>query len=336
MIHILTPENLKNENGTTVRLKILNQTLNKIGKSILIGQNKRKDNRPNNNTLNNIRTLYNMIKKIKKDKPEIILTQSYRLFPIINFLFPKQKIIFEAQGLIFEESKMLGKNKIIQAYNKILQKYVLINANYVISLSRLIEKEVKKHNDNQKMIPVYFKNKFIKYSPKKNSKNKIKIGLIGPFDIAHNKTSIDFLKKNITNIKDKIEIFLIGKPKIDIHPRVHSLGYCKNYYKTLKEMDIILIPSKISTTGPLNKILEPLAIGTPVICSEEAFKGMPYLEKNVDITVKKNEELLTFLNKLENNKLEKTAINANRKIKEKFSEKSVIKKLKIILEEIND
>ena len=218
----------------------------------------------------------------------------------------KYKIIFEAHSILSEEHKEMGYSKIQVKLNQIHEKFVIKHADHVIALSENTLVFYKKYNKNIDLVPVFIDEDVFRINKKIESKKYERdfklIGLIGPFNIISNEYSLEFLYKNIKRFDDKIKFVVIGKydNKIE-NERIIYTGYLesiRDYIDTLSNLDAVLIPSKIATSGPLNKIIEPMSCSLPVFTTPKGMVGLYYIEHGKDIHVFEEDELVDNVNEL--------------------------------------
>jgi glycosyltransferase involved in cell wall biosynthesis len=125
------------------------------------------------------------------------------------------------------------------------------------------------------------------------------VGVIGPFDIKWNESSLDFLEKNINQFDPRITFAIIGRCKRKkMIARTFYTGYLTDFNTFLSHLDAVLVTSTLSTSGPLNKIIEPMACSLPVFTTPEGFVGMDYAKAGKDIVVAKQIDMVRTVNSL--------------------------------------
>ena len=112
------------------------------------------------------------------------------------------------------------------------------------------------------------------------------------------------------------------------------LDSVQDYIDVLSDLDAVLIPSKIATLGPLNKIIEPMSCSLPVFTTPKGMVGLYYVKPGKDILIFEESELVNKINTLIfNDKLMKTIGKNARGIIEKFySKKAIEYKLNEVIE----
>jgi glycosyltransferase involved in cell wall biosynthesis len=125
------------------------------------------------------------------------------------------------------------------------------------------------------------------------------VGVIGPFDTKWNEGSLEFLEETINKFDHRITFAIIGKcNERKIIPRSFYTGYVSDFIALLSRLDAVLVAAKISTSGPLNKIIEPMACSLPVFTTPEGFVGMDYAIPEKDIVVAKRSDMVRTVNSL--------------------------------------
>lgn len=219
----------------------------------------------------------------------------------------KYKIIFEAHSIFSEELKERKVNKLKVGFYKLLEKFVVKNSDFVVALSENTLNFYKKYNKNIEMVPVFMDGELFKREKEKINDSNIKnVGLIGPFRNFGNQYFLDFLYHNIEKFDDNINFVLIGicNKKIE-STKISYTGYVKDkseYIKILSSLDAVLVPSKIATLGPLNKILESMACSVPVFTTPKGVVGLYNYENKKNIFIFKEEDLVEGMNKIIFNK----------------------------------
>ena len=227
---------------------------------------------------------------------------TYYLLSIIY----RYKIIFEAHSILSEESKEKGHSKIRVKLNQIFERFVVKHADFVIALSENTFEFYKEWNANIELIPVFVDMNLFQVSKEIKHReitinNKV-IGLIGPFDGIANKYYLQFLYANLKLFDEKITFLVIGKctNKIE-NDRIEYTGYLnstEDYVKALSSLDAVLIPSKIATSGPLNKIIEPMSCTLPVFTTPKGVVGLHNVEHGKNILVFEENIIIDKINEL--------------------------------------
>lgn len=247
----------------------------------------------------------------------------YLLSKVYNY-----KVVFEAHSIMSEELKNRQANKLKVLFYQILESIVIKQADSVVALSENTYEYYKRFNKYIVLVPVFIDENLFnsKYEQKERDNKKI-VGLIGPFDNFGNEYFLNFLGQNIDKFDSRISFMIIGKchEKIN-HQRISYTGYIKNvhdYVDVLSSLDGLLVPSKIATLGPLNKIIEAMACSVPVFTTPKGMVGLYKVKNGEDIFVFEEDELIQGLNNLifdEN--LVEVAKNARLTVEKYYSKKA--------------
>jgi len=222
------------------------------------------------------------------------------------------KVVLEAHGIfsVENESRLLNPNpvdKIRIQMDKWRERFVIKHADCVIALSSDICTYYRKFNKCIFLIPTFVDEK--KFKSRKsaneeesdNGEEKI-VGLIGPFAQHHyvDLNSLDFLYRNIIEFDERIKFVVIGECDYRIrNERVSYTGYLsdsKDYANELTLLDAVLVASRFPTSGPLNKILEPMACSLPVFATPTSAVGLDHIRPGTDIFVCDERELVAKVN----------------------------------------
>lgn len=352
------PVKIFRTNGTTIRVKRIAKILNNRYDLILITRANEKQKlkgledaeviivKQDKTKLRNLK----LIPVIMKNKFDIVYCSNDRFGFLIYFLLSKiykYKIIFEVHSILSKEIKELGCSKIKVKFYQILEKFIIKYADHVITLSENTFKFYEKYNKNIDLIPVFVDEDVFKINreieTKKHQRENYKlIGLIGPFDSDFNKYFLEFLYKNINRFDNKIKFLVIGEcaNKIEIeNERIAYTGYLEgiqDYIDTLSNLDAVLIPSKVATYGPLNKIIEPMSCSIPVFTTPKGMIGLYYVEQGKDIYVFEEDEIIDNVNELifEDELMKKIGRDARIVVEKYYSKKANEEKLLKILDDI--
>lgn len=303
-IAILLGADISENNGTTIRAKRIKKILEKEHDVMLL-DSKKKDF---SNVLSQI--IDDMIWNLKllflipgKEIQMVYMSSDFLGFFSIFILskLKKFKIIFEAHGILSEENINKKRNKIVIKATQIIEKFVIKNSDYVIALSGNIFNFYKKYNKNIELVPAFI-NESVDFKPlDKNMNNGFKsVGIIGPFDMPANKYYLEFIYKNIDKFKENLIFYVIGSCNNKINnEKIKYTNYIESYSEYLSlisSLDLVLIPSKISTSGPLNKILEAMLCYTPVLTTSEGVIGLDNIKNQENILIFDEEEIIEQIN----------------------------------------
>jgi glycosyltransferase involved in cell wall biosynthesis len=218
----------------------------------------------------------------------------------------KQRLIFEAHGILSEESRVYGKSRFLTWLLHCWEIIVSSKCDLVIALSIDISRFYKRYARRVELIPVFVdtaaynvKSRRAEQFKESIFRGKKLVGVIGPFDIKWNESSLDFLEKNINQFDPRITFAIIGRCKRKkMIARTFYTGYLTDFNTFLSHLDAVLVTSTLSTSGPLNKIIEPMACSLPVFTTPEGFVGMDYAKAGKDIVVAKQIDMVRTVNSL--------------------------------------
>ncbi len=256
-----------------------------------------------------------IFKELTGKKYDLIFSiGDFRGFPAIHQLSNHLgfKTIFEAQAILSEEAKNLGYSE--RQINKLkkLEQSCIKSADFPTAVSENICEFYKKINPNTSLITVcnfdislFRNNSAIKnkirerYGIKDNEKL---IGIVGPFGLDYNRYVLEFLYKNIGSFKNQIKFLVIGQcdNKID-SKRIIYTGYLdsrQDYAEHIIGLDALIVPSNISTSGPLTKILEAMSCSIPVFITPAAAVGLSNFKHGQNLFIFEEEKFAGEINKL--------------------------------------
>lgn len=303
-LSILSPANLSENNGTSIRAKnIFKLFSSKFDVTMISSDNNKFDSLWSiigSSIIWNLKLMRNLSNK----KYDCVYSCSdflgfftcFFLSKIFNF-----NLIFEAHGILSEENKKKGRNVLVIKFCNLIEKFVINHANHVIALSNDIFTFYKKFNNNIDLIPVFVDDIFFLEESKDMNMSSRTVGLIGPFDMPANKYYLNFLYKHLNDFDERINFLIIGKCDERVNKsNVRYTGYLKSleeYAESIRSLDALLVPSNISTSGPLNKILEAMACNVPVFTTPEGVIGLDYMRKNENVFIFSAKNLVEGVNK---------------------------------------
>jgi len=257
----------------------------------------------------------------------------------------KYKIIFEAHGIMSQEFSEVGAMGIRPIIGRFLERLAIKRADFVVAVSENTFEYYKKYNKNIALIRVFVDEAVFKVNREKlqervGRSNFKQVGLIGPFDIAANKYFLEFLYNNLDKFSDRIRFVAIGRcnDRIKSEKVMYTsyLGSIQDYVNQLSCVDAILIPSKIATTGPLNKILESMSCSLPVFTTPKGMVGLYHFQPGKDILVFDENMLVNKVNELlfDEELMKRVSENARNVIERHYSRKVTGKKLREALKEL--
>lgn len=225
-------------------------------------------------------------------------------------LIYKYPVIFETHGILSEEYHVLGRSRIVVGFAKFIEKFVIKHATAVVALSQGIFNFYRQYNQHIELVPVFINTEHYQLDVRERQELRQNyrisgklVGLIGPFDSSWNQYSLQFLNSSLSKFDDSITFMAIGKcgrwkPEGTIQPRVVYTGYVNDYVGHLSCLDAVIVPSRLPTSGPLNKILESMSCSLPVFTTSQGAVGLDYVQHGKDIFITQEEELPVLINRL--------------------------------------
>jgi len=246
---------------------------------------------------------FSLIRTLMKSRTSIIYGQGLNQLPayfIVSRLC-KRKFVYEAHSLSHKEQAQTS--RIFALFLYLMEFVIGKTAHGVIALSGEAHIFYQKLNRNLFYIPVFVDTCLYFNRQKTFGKTMFRqVGLIGPFNTKFNRYQFEFLRSNIEKFDKRITFHLIGKSDTLLNSdRIENLGYLKteqDYIATLSKLDAIIVPLKIGTFGPKNKILEAMACSLPVFTTPNGILGLDFAEPDENILVFKENELVDKINML--------------------------------------
>ena len=301
---ILIPHDVGEDNGITVRSKALCDILNREYRVAALG--------PNSSYAANVVVLFTefvlwMVRLTylisQQDADCIYCCADYFGFVVAHALsrILGFRVIFEAHGIMSEENKAKNRPRIVIGACSLIERFVVSRADNVVALSSGILEFYAKFNANIELIPAFLDEIFYHKSRSKTP-NLRTIGLVGPFDMPANRHYLNFLYERIDEFDPRIQFRIIGKcaDKI-VDPRLTYTDYISSrdeYVAELASLDALLVPASVSTSGPLNKILEAMASSLPVFVTPEGAHGLDYAEDGKNILIASIADLVACVNRV--------------------------------------
>lgn len=246
--------------------------------------------------------------------------------------------VFEAHGILSEEYEEYSRSESTIKFGfrlgyyvrRMLECFVIKRSQLVIALSHDIFDFCVKYNPNTKLIPVFIDANHYRFNPEKRrkfrqryglSENKL-IGVIGPFYSPYNKPSLKFVYENVDKFDNRISFVIIGPcPLKKEHKRLFYTGFVEDYAGVLSSLDAVLVPCKIFTSGPLNKIIEAMSCSLPVFTTPKGQIGLDYAENGKNIFVCDENELVEKVNVciFDDNLMREVSANALKTVRKYYS-----------------
>ena len=253
----------------------------------------------------------------------------------------KYKIVFEAHAVASEDAREIaGTNKLKCRAAQILEKFVITHADYVIALSKNTLEFYRRYNSRIELVPVWVdETAYRRLARDRHGTGDCEVvGLIGPFDIPANRCFLEFLYNNLDRFSARIRFVVIGRcDNTRSDSRITYTGYiprAEDYVRQLLHLDAVIIPARVATTGPLNKIIEPMSCGLPVFTTPKGMVGLYWVRPDTDIFVFEEDELVDKVNELifDHELMGQVGGNARKVVEEYYSERANQDKLVRVLE----
>jgi len=119
--------------------------------------------------------------------------------------------------------------------------------------------------------------------------------LIGSFGYEPNREALrwtnDVLAPELERRGIPCEIRIAGRniPELQFHPYVRPLGFVDDIYGCIRDADICIVPVRRGV-GMLTKVIDSMAVGTPVVMFDFASRGIPDLRDGIHAFVARTEE----------------------------------------------
>ena len=117
----------------------------------------------------------------------------------------------------------------------------------------------------------------------------------GSFQYAPNLAALRFISGRLAPFLEKEEIAcdirIAGRdvPGEDLHPSVRSLGFVPDIHDCIRHADLCVVPV-FQGVGILTKVVDIMAVGTPVVVSGFALHGIPEIRDGVHAVVAATED----------------------------------------------
>lgn len=253
----------------------------------------------------------------------------------INFI----KCLFFKKYRIIYDTLLTWKLQGEPAIREIEENLAVGCADYIIAVSEM----TKKYYEGRQplLVPTLVNTRYYSLNQDKrlmfrkrygfNENDKV-IGLVGGFDNKYNRPSLDFLRDNINKLDSRIKLLVIGKTDILINnSRIVFSGYVQDYVGHLSALDALLVYRTIPTDGAINRIVEAMSMGIPVISNLTASKAMDYAIPNSDYYISDDSILCQTINEVAFKDNVKLAMNARITAESHYSENIYKNKLLEVL-----
>ncbi len=343
-IALVSGSDISEDNGISVRAKRIYKILKKEHDAVILYSYQKDFKNLFSIFLNNVIWNFRLLYLIPRHRVDAVYLSSDFLGFFSVYLLSKLmklKIIFEVHGNISEENINKKRPKIIIKIAQFIEKFAIKNSDYVIALSQNIYQFYRRYNQNIALVPVFI-DESIKFDVLTQKNNGFKsIGVIGPFDMPANEYYLDFVYENLDKFDANIVFHVIGAcPRTINSDKIKYTGYIDSYSQYLSKinsMDLVLIPSKISTSGPLNKILEAMMCSTPVLTTPEGIYGIDGVKNYENILIFMENEIIGQVNEkiFDENILSRISTNAKKLVEYHYSKEINEEKILKIIHNLN-
>ena len=343
--------------GTSVRAKRVFELLQKEGYDCTLIIRGRGQSKADNVEMIKPSKLWNfqLIPVVLKNRFDLVYCSNdlwgfftyFALAKLYNF-----KVVFEAHGILsLEEEQWLpdpsSSDKVRINTLKLREKFAVKHADCIIALCSDIYKHYATFNKRIFLVPVFvdetrFKRPENPAQCSEDNEGKT-VGLIGPFahDWGINTYALDFVYSNMDKFDERIKFTVIGTCdyKQIRSERIQYVGYVKkfhDYVDQLTRLDAVLVVSGFPTSGPLNKILEPMACSLPVFTTTVGAVGLDHITSGEDIFISEESELVTKVNEslFDSDLMERVGKNARRTIEKHYGLEVNKEKLVAVIEQL--
>lgn len=317
-VAVLVPTGLKKTDGNSVRARRVISILGKHFHTIVLAgrtdgdASKRYagvpvysffhfDKRSMLNPLKLMRANFRFFKLLLQSQAEIVYAEGLFFLPSLYLAsrLVGVKFIFEAHALAHKERAQVSK---LSAFLLLIIELLLgKSSSAVVALSGETERFFSRINKSTIFVPVFIDTKLFT-EKRRGVHSEKKVGLVGPFKGLFNQGQIEFILENLDRFDQKIKFVLVGQLDGTIKSeRIRKTGYLQaeeDYAGALADLDALVVPVKVGTFGPKNKMIEAMACGVPVFTTPAGVIGLDYAKPDENIFVFKEEQLVDSINSL--------------------------------------
>lgn len=260
----------------------------------------------------NIRVVSLLVRSLKlavslfRNKFDIVCcADDYWGFPICYLLSKVfgYKLLFDAHGILSEERKRLDPPRIRTKWDQILERLAIAHSHGAIAVGENIHEFYQRYKPDISLVPLFVDVSVFKPKTQtgRNVEGGKRLGVIGPFTVGRNQTSLPFIYANLDKFDRRIKFIVIGGCDNRIqNERIEYTGYLpsvSDYITALCQLDAVL-DYKEPATGPYTKVIEAMACGLPVFTTPDAMIGFGKATPGKDLLVFPKNELVSRINEL--------------------------------------
>lgn len=295
--------------------------------------------------------LAHLIRVFSKTRFDVVYSCNDWYGFVVYFMFKKifrYKIVIESHGILSEENKTWGKPRPFVSLIGLWERFVVQTSDMTIALSRNILNFYGRYARRIELIPVFLDTQTYKRSYERREELRKRygvgghvklVGIIGPFDSKFNESSLPFVYANLDKFDGRIRFALVGDCRTKkTDPRLLYLGYVRDYAGFLSCLDAVVVPRRLATCGPPNKLLEPMSASLPVFTTPEgAVAVLHHLRHGSNIFILPENKLVTALNTLLFNEdlMREVGARARETVERYYSMKAHCARLKEVLEHLS-
>lgn len=341
-VALLVPSNLKQVDGNTVRARgILRIVGGRYRSVVLTGRGEGDAARGSEEGLPTVRffTLekdsfvnplklmiinLRLVQVLLRGRFDLVYAQGLLLVPglFVGTRLAGSKLMFEAHSLAYRERAQVSKLQPLLLYP--LEAFAGRVSAAVVALSGETVRFYRKMNGRVHYVPVFVDSRLFRPTERPHNGDGRKVGLVGPFEGIFNGGQVDFLLQNLQDFNHRIQFVLLGRMKEQ--PTAENVlvrGFLPDdkYALELASLDALLVPVRVGTFGPKNKVLEAMSSGVPVFSTPEGILGLDYADPGENMFVAPLGRMVQAVNStlFETERIQEVGAKARKTVEEHYS-----------------
>lgn len=292
------------------------------------------------------RFIQGVLDSVDKETYDVIHLDNPALAPLAPLLSPSSLAYFlmDAPSLRHQALARESKNPVSRAYQlgismvgRYVERLAAENADFVgfasFEESAELESRFQKGNIGATGIPV--PEKFFTLGSETNDSQNTQILILGDMTVFYIREAVlRFMAKvwpQIDRIHDGVDLMILGRGADNVLaerlPRsgnVRWKSWVEDYAETVRGADIVIVPD-LAGSGVKNRVLQAMALGKPVVGSQDAWRGIPYENGVPGMMASSHEEYVEKLSLLLADEDRRTKLGeAGRRVaREKFSPEAI-------------